>query len=210
MKGYRTNPTLNHRTTTATAAFIVAALLLLPLSAAHAATKSRVGSLGNVSVSNLVTHTQSGDNNAGAVGSSTGKIPRVGKARVSTSSSWDWGTFSSSHPCALVNTDSHAFSTGTAGPFTTDSTVTIERLRKGLADPGNKIDAVIKGGSICQVEVNVAQACTTDEGVVNFEITGGTGKFATATGSGMLHTMINTCGSAPLLTLSEIVMQLDR
>ena len=210
MKGYRTNPTLNHRTTTATAAFIVAALLLLPLSAAHAATKSRVGSLGSVSISNVVSHTQSGDNNAGAVGSSTGKIPGVGKARVSTSSSWDWGTFSSSHPCALVNTDSHAFSTGLLGPFTTDSTVTIERLRKGLPDPGNKIDAVIKGGSICEVEVNVAQACTTNEGVVNFEITGGTGKFATASGTGMLHTMINSCGSAPLLTLSEIVMQLNR
>jgi hypothetical protein len=46
--------------------------------------------------------------------------------------------------------------------------------------------------------------------VVNFEITGGTGKFATASGTGMLHTMINGCGSAPLLTLSEIVMQLSR
>jgi hypothetical protein len=207
MKGYRKNPTLNYRRTVA---FIVAALLLLPLSASHAASKSKVGRLGNVSISNLVTHTQSGDNNAGAVGSSTGKIPRVGKAKVSTSASWDWSVYSSSHPCALFNTDSHAFSTGTNGPFTTDATVTIERLRKGLADPGNKIDAVIKGGSICEVEVNVAQSCTTNEGVVNFEITGGTGKFATASGTGMLHTMINGCGSAPLLTLSEIVLQLNR
>ncbi len=210
MESYRTNPTLNHRTTTATAAFIVAALLLLPLSASHAATKSRVGRLGSVSTLNLVTHTQSGDNHAGAVGSSTGKIPRIGKAKVSTSASWDWSVYSNSHPCALVNTDSHAFSTGLTGPFTTDATVTIERLKKGLADPGNKIDAVIKGGSVCEVEVNVAQACTTNEGVVNFEITGGTGKFATASGTGMLHTLINTCGSAPVLTLSEIVMQLNR
>ena len=210
MESYSRNLPIYHRTTTATAAFIVAALLLLPLSASHAATKSKVGRLGSVSATNLVTHTQSGDNNAGAVGSSTGKVPRVGKAMVSTSSSWDWGTYSSSHPCALVNTDSHAFSTGTAGPFTTDATVTIERLKKGVADPGNKIDAVVKGGSICEVEVNVAQACTTNEGVVNFEITGGTGKFAAATGTGMLHTMINNCGSAPLLTLSEIVLQLNR
>jgi hypothetical protein len=210
MQSYSRKPPINHPATTATAAFIVAALLLLPLSAAHAATKSRVGSLGNVSATNLVTHTQSGDNNAGAVGSSTGKIPRVGKAKVSTSASWDWSSYSSSHPCALVNTDSHAFSTGSAGPFTTDSTVTIERLKRGLVDPGNKIDAVIKGGSICEVEVNVAQSCTTNEGVVNFEITGGTGKFANASGTGMLHTMINTCGTAPVLTLSEIVMQLSR
>jgi hypothetical protein len=46
--------------------------------------------------------------------------------------------------------------------------------------------------------------------VLNFEITGGTGKFATASGTGMLHTLINTCGSAPVLTLSEIVLQLNR
>ncbi|HIF63563.1 MAG TPA: hypothetical protein EYG16_11275 [Deltaproteobacteria bacterium] len=210
MESYSRNLPIYHRTTTATAAFIVAALLLLPLSASHAATKSRVGLLGSVSTLNLVTHAQSGDNHAGAVGSSTGKIPRVGKAKVSTSASWDWSAYSTSHPCALFNTDSHVFSTGLTGPFTTDATVTIERLRKGLADPGNKIDAVIKGGSVCEVEVNVAQSCTTNEGVLNFEITGGTGKFATASGTGMLHTLINTCGSAPVLTLSEIVLQLNR
>lgn len=74
-----------------------------------------------------------------------------------------------------------------SGPFTTDATVTITNKK------GDQIFGSIRGGSVCEIAVDPGPPCTTNEGVTTFEITGGTGKFASASGSGVLCRIFNFC-----------------
>jgi len=167
--------------------------------------------LGDEVVSNAAIHFAGapffGDgDNAGVIVSSEGNIEGIGKATVDVSSSWDWDLYDGTvHPCALMNITSHTFSAGNLpgpGPFTTLATVTI------TAENGDQIDGMVRGGSVCEIAVFSGPTCTINEGVTTFEILGGTGKFASATGSGILRSVFDFCSGTFLL--DEIILHLNK
>ena len=210
----------------------VLVLLLTSVTGAFAddGKKAKVGLLGDEVVSHAATHfvAAGGDgDNAGAIASSEGKVKGLGKVTVDVSSSWDWGLFSSTdHPCALMNISSHTFSAvndaiaitagtapcltpiGTAETactaagfgFTTDATVTITTKK------GDEVSGVVRGGSVCEIATFTGPICTINEGITAFEITGGTGKFVSASGSGVLRSIFNFCTGT--FELDEIMLHL--
>ena len=104
-----------------------------------------------------------------------------------------------------MNLTPHVFPIGAPAGFTAMATVTI------TAKSGDQIDALVRGGSVCELEVfNVGtpQVCTINEGVTTFEIVGGTGKFGSATGSGILRSVFNFCTTTFLL--DEIILHLNK
>lgn len=167
-----------------------------------------MGTLGNEMVFNAASHfvAAGGDGrNAGAIASSEGNIEGIGQATVDVSSSWDWALFNSDHPCALNNITSHTFLVTNLpgpGPFTTLATVTI------TAKNGDQIDGLVTGGSVCEIAVFSGPVCTINEGVTTFEIVGGTGKFTSASGSGILRSVFNFCTGTFLL--DEIILHLNK
>jgi len=178
--------------------------------------KATRGTLKDEVVSNAASHFifLGGDGrNAGTIVSSKGEIEGLDKVTVKASSSWDWALFTNSengdveerHPCALVNTTPHTFLGGTAsgGVFTTDATVTITTKK------GDKIFANVTGGSVCEIKVDtsVSPPCTTNEGVATFEIVDGTGKFSSASGNGLLHTIFDFCNG--VFVLDEISLHMN-
>ena len=118
-------------------------------------------------------------------------IPGVGKSTVTIDGSWDWSSYSTSHPCALfdsaaspslielINTDFgppviFAFNVYNAAVTITDN-------------KGDTIAAAITGGSVCEIVV-FGPGDSINEWVVAFETDGvsSTGKYAGRTGTGHL------------------------
>ncbi len=154
--------------------------------------------------------------NAGAEVCATGQIEGLGNSTVCASASWDWSGYSGGqnallfpgeterHPCALLNTTPHTFPPGNdfAGGFIAAATVAI------TTNNGDMIFGAVTGGSVCEIAVSAPPVCTTNEGVTTFAITGGTGKFSSATGSGILHSVVDFCASAFLL--DEIFLHVQK
>ena len=71
---------------------------------------------------------------------------------------------------------------GHPNPFVADATVTV------ITKNGDEIWGAITGGSVTEIQVPGAGTTgSINEWFIGFEITGGTGKFAGATGSGSVH-----------------------
>ncbi|MDA2921098.1 hypothetical protein MYX76_16675 [Desulfobacterota bacterium AH_259_B03_O07] len=165
--------------------------------------------------------TSGGDGfNAGFVGSATGEIEGVGDVTVFVSTSWDWGDDSQVyratettccpelevHRCALINHTGHKFTDAQSftGEFTTTATVTI------TDENGDEIFGKIVGGTNCEL-YDASNAYTgVNEGLTSFEITGGTGEFASASGTGLIRSLFdNFIAPSGAFTLSEIFLHLD-
>ena len=189
---------------------MIALLLLLATTSSFAdhSKEGQRGLLGNEMVFNAASHFLAfggDDRNAGVIASSEGNIEGIGQATVDVSSSWDWGLFNSDHPCALNNITSHTFLVTNApgpGPFTTLATVTI------TAKNGDQINGFVRGGSVCEIIGTIPAVCTVNEGVTTFDILGGTGKFASASGSGILRSVFSFCTGVFLL--DEIILHLNK
>ena len=161
--------------------------------------------------------------NAGLVASATGEIDGLDEGTVEVSTSWDWGppgqyrnpstgeaTVDSVelevHPCALVNTTDHTFTDAQSltGPFTTTATVTI------TDENGDEIFGKIVGGTNCELYDASNVYTGVNEGLTSFEITGGTGEFASASGTGLIRLLFDfTIAPSGAFTLSEIFLHLD-
>ncbi len=182
------------------------------------AKKASRGLLGNEAATHATSHFAEPDlRNAGAIGTSTGRIEGLGKVTVETSASWDWGLYTGIetgtpnvdevevHPCALMNTTPHTFLAnlvpGGPAPWDADATVTITTRH------GDEIFGHIVGGSVCELEV-LPGPTTVNEGITSFEIIGGTGKFANASGSGLLRNVFNFATGE--FEANEIFLHLDR
>ena len=194
------------------AVMVALVLMLVAVTSSFAGEKASRGLLSDEMVSNAASHflAAGGDgSNAGAIVSSMGKIEGLGVVTVDVSSSWDWGLYDGvTHPCALMNITPHNFLAGNLPgpvPFTTNSTVMITTKN------GDEIHANIVGGSVCELSFFFCPAtgfvATINEGLTSFKITGGTGKFATATGTGLLRSVFNFCTG--VFQADEIFLHLD-
>lgn len=129
------------------------------------------------------------------------KIKKVGDVTVSIDASWQWTVgvgvfgppFSTDHPCALVNITAQDLPDLISGASRTyAATVTMTNNKNGDVLVGN-----ISGGSVCEVEVFGA-AQSINQWLIAFEIDGAssTGKFAGASGQGLIDFKFNSQTSA--------------
>ncbi len=131
---------------------------------------------------------------SGRIWEGYGEIEGIGKATVEVSACWDWGRgrpagesnqlHTGDHRGALVVTTSQDFidnklDTEGDGAYTADATVTITDKK------GDQLFGSIVGGSVYELVIHSPGPGSDNEWVINFEITGGTGKFAGATGTGI-------------------------
>ena len=152
--------------------------------------------------------------NAGFVGSATGNIEGLGAVTVLASTSWDWGSYRGSevpgppelevHRCALFNTTPHTFTNAQSftGLFTATATVTITTKN------GDVISGKIVGGSNCELYDSSNLYTGINESLVSFEITGGTGKFDSASGTGFLRSAFDFGGAG--FVVDEIFLHLEK
>ena len=68
------------------------------------------------------------------------------------------------------------------------------------------IPLFFRGGSVC--EIDTCGGGTINEGVTTFEIIGGTGRFVTASGSGVLRSVFNFCTGT--FELNEILVHMNQ
>lgn len=197
------------------AAVAVAVLAVASGALAGKVQRSTSGVLEDQMVSAAASHfTEAGGDgaNAGAIASATASLEDLGFVEVVVSSSWDWSGFDSDHPCALMNVTPHRFAAtngfldtdgdgvlDSAGAFTAYATVTISTVGRG------DIEGTIRGGSVC--EIDVVDACTTNESMTAFDIDGGTVDFALATGEGFIRTIFDFCANA--FVTNEIFLDLQ-
>lgn len=129
---------------------------------------------------------------AEAITTSEAQVRGVGKSIVEISASWDWSSYGSDHPCAIVDTAPHWFATGNLpnGLFDTTATVTIRR-------PGTSAAITsIRGESSDELETDLGPpVCTANEFMIAFTITGGTSKYSSASGSGSIRSLVNGCAA---------------
>jgi len=171
--------------------------------------EATTGILGDEVVTHAASHFVSADGDtAGAEITASGEVDDLGEVSVTASASWDWDLFSAAHPCALLNKVpvilDHDFVPGpgpAAIPWTADATVTI------TTEEGDKIFGAIVGGSVCELEV-FGFALTINEGLTSFDITGGTGEFADASGSGLTRTVVDSRPDGGFI-ISEIFLHLE-
>lgn len=127
------------------------------------------------------------------------------KATVTSSTSWDWSSFTAEHKCALVNTVPKMIARPAPSPgfFDTDATIIIDVPHKG------KIYGKVRGGSVCELH-DISGYTGVNEGMAAFEIDPleSTGKFYGATGAGSMRGTANQITGEILL--SEIYLHLIR
>jgi len=130
---------------------------------------------------------------AGMVLNVTSNIGGVGASSTLIDASWDWGLYSSLHPCGLMDSDvspeldNHL----TAYPFAKINymaTITIAADKNG-----DKIVGDITGDSVCELSVTGPLA-STNEWLIGFQFDGSlsTGTFAGRSGSGYINFRIDS------------------
>jgi hypothetical protein len=146
---------------------------------------------------------------AGLELASTGEVGGLGAVTVVVSAAWDWSTHTAVHPCALVEIAPRIFPVDIAThfdptPWTATATVTVTTA-------GGSVTGAVAGGSVCEVEA-VGSGDPEDtgfllEGIVSFEVTGGSGDFAGASGTG--HTRLIANSVTREITGHELLLRLD-
>jgi len=169
----------------------------------------------------------------------TGWISKFGPATVEASAAWDWGTYLTNHPSALVYNmpitmpKQHQHAGCKSGDSVIANTHTFNATVKITNKDGHEIYADILGGMnnerlifgvgghdpICEdlsdfIPNGAGSAYdsshneTENEVLINFMITGGTGKFSGATGNGVLQFVYDTMEPHNLLE-AAIILNLD-
>ncbi len=130
------------------------------------------------------TTTRGGGGTAAMVLKVNAQIEGIGKAVVNIDASWQWipGTYSSDHPCAIVNKSPQTLPDliSRNPKFLYKATVTI-------ASQNGKHVGNVTGGSVCEIEVfSVGQSI--NQWLISFEIdpAKSTGIFAGAKGQGLI------------------------
>jgi hypothetical protein len=124
------------------------------------------------------------DLHAGMEATSLLQIGGIGDSEVFISASWDWNTYDGTdHPCALVEKVGHNFSFDVVNAFVPWNSTAVVAITD---NSGAIISAIITGGSVCEVAVPPGGG-SNNEWNINFEVTGGTGRFAGASGTGTIH-----------------------
>ena len=131
------------------------------------------------------------------------KIGGIGDSEVFFSASWDWGLHNSSHPCALVEIVDHDFTNDLlfGGAWTSTAEVIITHKS------GAEIDAIITGGSVCEVVNPGPNGGTINEWYIAFEVTGGTKRFADAVGTGTIHFFFDSGDGT--FGINEVLVHMD-
>ncbi len=149
------------------------------------------------------------DLHAGADATMSAEIGGIGTSEVSFSASWDWNTYDGTdHPCALVEKVGHIFTLDLIPgpnflmPWTSTATVTITHKS------GAVILAKVTGGSVCEVAVpGPSGSGSNNEWNINFEVTGGTKRFADAVGTGTIHFFFDSGNST--FGINEVLVHID-
>ncbi len=80
--------------------------------------------------------------------------------------------------------------------------------------PAGLIDGAIRGGTNCEIATDPGPpACTANELVIAFTITGGAGKFANASGSGVVRSVVDGCqplGSPDAVVIDDLYLRLKK
>lgn len=146
---------------------------------------------------------------AGADSTANGKVSHMGKTTAVISAAWDWGTSATgthtpdgpvTGPTAAVLGSGHAFAGQvfpSFGCFGTNSWTSTGTVLLTAAN-GDMVTGSITGGEI--YELGFVTAGDGQESFIEVEIVGGTGRFTGATGSYVLHSIINGLD----IVLSEI------
>ena len=167
------------------------------------------GSFDSVAVvqvqNHLLEQTCSGGPFAGADTTSTGRVSHLGQVTTEISTAWNWGNpATGDYTPTVPATDSsatvvgaHAFSGqqvfpsfGCNIPWETTGIVTL------TAANGDKVTGTVEGGEI--YELGFAVPGDGQESFIEVMITGGTGRFAGATGSFVTHSIIDLVTGAVL------------
>ncbi len=134
---------------------------------------------------------------------STGDVGALGAATVVVSTSWDLAAHSAVHPCGLIEVAPRVFPVDIATgfspiPWTATATVTVTTAGGAVSGAGG-------GGSLCEREA-LAGGGFLLEGIVSFELTGGSGDLAGASGSGQTRLIANSVTRE--ITGNELLLRL--
>ncbi len=137
------------------------------------------------------------------------QIGGIGDSEVFFSASWDWGAYDGTrHPCALIEKVGHIFATDLNPganfllPWTSTALVVITH------NSGAVINAIITGGSVCEVAVpGPSGSGTNNEWYIGFEVTGGTMRFADAVGTGTIHFFFDSGDGT--FRINEVIVHID-
>jgi hypothetical protein len=146
-----------------------------------------------------------GNGHAGADATSLAQIGGIGDSVVNFSASWDWNAYDGTdHPCALVEKVGHDFFVDVinGGSWSSTGMVTITHKSGAL------ITARVTGGSVCEVAVpGPSGGGSNNEWNINFEVIGGTKRFADATGTGTIHFFFDSGNGT--FGINEVLVHID-
>jgi hypothetical protein len=140
----------------------------------------------------------------------TGELGALGAVTVVVSAAWDWATSSVVHPCALVEVAPRTFPIDIATSF--DPTPWTATASVTVTTASGSVVGQVTGGSVCEVEELGDDSDPEThgfllEGIVSFELTGGSGDLAGASGTG--HARLVASSVTREITGNELLLRLD-